>query len=58
VQISLAIAMAIVSGAFAAGGALAWLRADVKRALRMAHRAHVRIDELENQTGSHTTLRE
>lgn len=52
------IALAVLASMFTAGVFIATLRADVKRALRMAHRAHARIDELEDQTGTHTALRE
>lgn len=49
--------LALVSAAFSSGVTLATLWGKVDQALRAAQRAHTRIDELEQQTGTHTILR-
>ncbi len=49
---------AALTAGLSAGGTIMWARLQIRRALRMAHRAHLRLDELEEQTGTHTQLRE
>lgn len=49
--------LALVSAAFSSGVTIATLWGKVDQALRTAQRAHTRIDELEEQTGTHTVLR-
>jgi hypothetical protein len=51
------IVLAVVSAAFSCGVTIATLWGKVDQALRTAQRAHSRIDELEQQTGTHTVLR-
>lgn len=51
------IILAVVSAAFSCGVTIATLWGKVDQALRTAQRAHTRIDELEEQTGTHTVLR-
>ena len=51
------VVLALVTAAFSSGVTLATLYGKVDQALRAAQRAHTRIDELEQQTGTHTVLR-
>jgi predicted porin len=57
VSISESILLALVTAAFSSGVTIATLYGKVDQALRAAQRAHTRIDELEQQTGTHTVLR-
>jgi hypothetical protein len=57
VSIEAGIFLAIISAAFSSGVTIATLWGKVDLALRTAERAHTRIDELEQQTGTHTVLR-
>lgn len=58
VTVTDAIVCALVSGAFFWGVAWATNTRKVRDALRLARAAHRRLNELENQTGNHCTLRE
>lgn len=49
--------LALVGAAFGAGGFAAWVRGRLDEVTRAVQRAHLRIDELEQQTGTHTVLR-
>lgn len=55
--ISETLLLAGITAAFSCGLTIATLMGKIDQALRAAQRAHVRIDELEQQTGTHTVLR-